>query len=186
MSDKPQEPPPISELSKQESRKRAERPQASSKLTAWKKPHNLSNYYGPHPSTYQKLPDQNLDDRKVLEEKKADGDGNEHEDHPHVELPTPMEHGYSVPSYRPPPWVPASEIQGPTRILDTDQGTTSHPSPALSAIQEGKVKAFCDPHLQILCGPMLRYDTVKDGMWYGAVMVVSEYTLLIIPMSTYQ
>lgn len=169
MSDKPQEPPSINELSKDQANKKSEKAQASSKLNAWKTQHNLRNYYGPPPNTYQKLPDKNLDDRTKLEEQ--DGD------HPHVDLPTPMEHGYSVPSYRPPPWVPASEIQGPTRILDTDEGTTSHPGPPLSAIKEGKVKAACEPHLQILCGPLLRYDTVKDGMWYGAVMVVSECLL---------
>lgn len=29
------------------------------------------------------------------------------------------------------------------------------------------------PHLQFMCGPLLRYDTVEQGNWYGAVMVVT-------------
>lgn len=29
------------------------------------------------------------------------------------------------------------------------------------------------PHLQLMCGPLLRYDTVEQGNWYGAVMVVT-------------
>lgn len=32
-----------------------------------------------------------------------------------------------------------------------------------------------DPHLQLMVGPLLRYDTVDEqGVWNGAVMVVSE------------
>ncbi|KAF8325996.1 uncharacterized protein EI90DRAFT_3231088 [Cantharellus anzutake] len=29
------------------------------------------------------------------------------------------------------------------------------------------------PHLQFMCGPLLRYDTVIDGVWHGAVMIVT-------------
>ena len=31
-----------------------------------------------------------------------------------------------------------------------------------------------NPMLQLMCGPLLRYDTVENGVWYGAAMVVSE------------
>ena len=31
-----------------------------------------------------------------------------------------------------------------------------------------------DPMLQLMCGPLLRYDTVENGIWYGAAMIVSE------------
>lgn len=94
--------------------------------------------------------------------------------HAAVQPVTPLENGYSIPNYRPPGWLEQSSIPGPTRTLDSDQGTTTHPGPPLSAVKAGKVQAVCEPHLQILCGPLLRYDTVKDGMWYGAVMIVSE------------
>lgn len=26
---------------------------------------------------------------------------------------------------------------------------------------------------QFMVGPLLRYDTVEEGVWYGAVMIVS-------------
>jgi len=25
------------------------------------------------------------------------------------------------------------------------------------------------------CGPLLKYDTIANGVWYGACMIVSEY-----------
>jgi hypothetical protein len=86
----------------------------------------------------------------------------------------PVQHGYSVPDYRPPPDVHHSEINGPTCGSALEEGQRSHPGPPLSAVQQRKVVAVLEPHLQILCGPMLRYDTVKDGTWHGAVMIVSE------------
>ncbi|CAG8680413.1 7310_t:CDS:2, partial [Acaulospora colombiana] len=155
MSDKPEIPKPVAELAKDASQQGAtqNKDAPGSRLKAWKKPHNLHAYYGPPPHTYMKLPDKNPN------EQTADTDQSK------VLPVTPMENGYSVPNYRPPGWVPPSEIQGPTRILDSDQGATTHPGPTLSAVQEGKVPAVCEPHLQILCGPLLRYDTVKDGMW---------------------
>ncbi|ORY35022.1 putative plasma membrane protein [Naematelia encephala] len=30
-----------------------------------------------------------------------------------------------------------------------------------------------EPHLQMMCGPLLSYYTVKDNVWYGAALVVS-------------
>jgi len=98
----------------------------------------------------------------------------ESEEHATVLPVTPFETGYSIPNYRPPGWLDDSTIPGPTRTLDSGQGTTTHPGPPLSAIRSGKVTAVCEPHLQILCGPLLRYDTVKDGIWRGAVMIVSK------------
>ncbi|TXT06137.1 hypothetical protein VHUM_03610 [Vanrija humicola] len=29
------------------------------------------------------------------------------------------------------------------------------------------------PHLQLMCGPLLSYYTIEDGIWYGAAMVVT-------------
>lgn len=32
-----------------------------------------------------------------------------------------------------------------------------------------------DPYLQLMCGPLLRYDTIDEhGVWHGAVLVVSK------------
>ncbi|TFK72175.1 hypothetical protein BDN72DRAFT_371720 [Pluteus cervinus] len=30
-----------------------------------------------------------------------------------------------------------------------------------------------DPHLQLMCGPLLRYDTIHDSVWRGAVLIVT-------------
>lgn len=128
----------------------------SAYLSVFKQPHAYNSYYGPPPSTYLQLESGANSTNAV------------------VDLPTPLEHGYSEPSYRPPAWVPPHEIQGPTRVMDKDQGSTTWPGPSLKAIKEGRVKAICEPSLQVLCGPMLRYDTVKDGYWRGAVLVVSK------------
>lgn len=169
MSEKPEEPKPVAELSKDMQQGQAAIAKATdtpgSRLTAWRQPHNLRAYYGPPPHTYKKLPESNPTTSQPPESDKET---------PEVALPTPLENGYSVPAYRPPHWVPHSDIVGPTRSLDTDQGATTYPGPPLSAIKEGKVAAACEPHLQILCGPLLRYDTVKDGHWYGAVMIVTN------------
>jgi hypothetical protein len=104
----------------------------------------------------------------------ADANGNKPPEDNDTESVKPVQHGYSVPDYRPPPDMPHSEINGPTCGSALEEGQRSHPGPPLSAVQQRKVAAVLEPHLQILCGPMLRYDTVKDGIWYGAVMIVSE------------
>jgi hypothetical protein len=31
------------------------------------------------------------------------------------------------------------------------------------------------PHLQVLVGPLLRYDTIENGIWRGAALIVSEW-----------
>ncbi|KAG8822418.1 hypothetical protein FRC19_006026 [Serendipita sp. 401] len=169
MSDnKPEEPKPVPELSEEQAKQvatnRESKDTPGQRLTAWRKPHNLRAYYGPPPHTYLNLKERPSEDNASSAKNDEEG----------VVLPTPLENGYSVPAYRPPHWVPNHEISGPTRTLDSDQGATTHPGPTLSAVKEGKVAAVCDPHLQILCGPLLKYDTVKDGYWYGAVMIVTN------------
>jgi hypothetical protein len=38
------------------------------------------------------------------------------------------------------------------------------------------MKTVMQPYLQIMCGPLLRYDTVDEhGVWHGAALIVSEY-----------
>ena len=32
------------------------------------------------------------------------------------------------------------------------------------------------PHLQLMVGPLLRYDTIENGIWRGAVLIVGECT----------
>lgn len=34
--------------------------------------------------------------------------------------------------------------------------------------------AKMNPHLQVMVGPLLRYDTIENGIWRGAALIVSE------------
>lgn len=38
------------------------------------------------------------------------------------------------------------------------------------ALRVAKMK----PHLQLMVGPLLRYDTIENGIWRGAALIVSE------------
>ncbi|KAJ7752003.1 hypothetical protein B0H16DRAFT_1663119 [Mycena metata] len=52
---------------------------------------------------------------------------------------------------------------------------TSSNLTTMSAIERSQALRMprMDPHLQFMVGPLLRYDTVEDGVWYGAVMIVT-------------
>lgn len=39
--------------------------------------------------------------------------------------------------------------------------------------QHWSVEQAMEPHLQLMCGPMLSYYTIKDGIWHGAAMAVT-------------
>ncbi|GAA5848571.1 hypothetical protein JCM8547_004555 [Rhodosporidiobolus lusitaniae] len=72
-------------------------------------------------------------------------------------------------SYRPPPHVPASEIPGPQPA----QGTVPTVQPiAPPSGQRRKMQ----PHLAMMTGVMLRYDTVIDNVWHGFAMIVTTDT----------
>ncbi|TFK27403.1 plasma membrane protein [Coprinopsis marcescibilis] len=47
---------------------------------------------------------------------------------------------------------------------------------AMSAIDRSRILrvARMDPHLQFMCGPLLKFDTIdEDGVWHGAAMIVT-------------
>ena len=52
----------------------------------------------------------------------------------------------------------------------TQKLTTMNPVERTQHLRAGTM----NPMLQLMCGPLLRYDTVENGVWYGAAMVVSE------------
>ncbi|ELU44919.1 plasma membrane protein [Rhizoctonia solani AG-1 IA] len=56
-------------------------------------------------------------------------------------------------------------------------GPSPYSAPPLSAVERSNALGGpprMDPHLQMMCGPLLRYDTVDDhGIWHGAAMVVT-------------
>ena len=90
--------------------------------------------------------------------------------------PGAIGHDRHHPSYATPPLDP---VPSTSQIPVTDSLTnTSSPPPAepLSAVERTQVlrkPARMQPPLQFMCGPLLRYDTVMDDVWYGAVMIVT-------------
>ncbi|KAG9057330.1 hypothetical protein FS842_007469 [Serendipita sp. 407] len=74
--------------------------------------------------------------------------------------------GYYAHANHPPSWMPNEEkmaFEGKER-------------PTLSAIERSNSYGRLDrmePHLQFLCGPLLRYDTVYAGKWHGAILIVT-------------
>lgn len=75
----------------------------------------------------------------------------------------------------------------------TKSSITSSHLTTLSAVERSQALRIprMDPHLQVclvflmlvhklrsfkfMVGPLLRYDTVENGVWYGAVMIVSSW-----------
>ncbi|KAJ7738523.1 hypothetical protein DFH07DRAFT_84470 [Mycena maculata] len=57
----------------------------------------------------------------------------------------------------------------------TKSSITSSHLTTLSAVERSQALRIprMNPHLQFMVGPLLRYDTVEDGVWYGAVMIVT-------------
>ncbi|CDZ97664.1 hypothetical protein [Phaffia rhodozyma] len=115
-----------------------------------------------------------------------------------VVIPEISANGYEVHSYRPPVWVPAETIPGPTNLHAEAQSVQSHAGPTVAQpkldAQTGKedsledskntlrpsmgdrhhsVRERMSPHLQFMAGPMLTYHTVKDSIWHGAAMIVT-------------
>merc|ERR1712093_733537 len=80
--------------------------------------------------------------------------------------------GYKVPGYRPPPAISDQEVPGAQQVGTTGlQGTTGDPGPAKGTAAARDVRMH--PHLQLQCGPMLRYDTVVDGIYHAFALVVT-------------
>ena len=58
----------------------------------------------------------------------------------------------------------------PPAPQDHTGGTTTRPG---LGERHHSVRDKMEPHLQLMAGPMLVYHTVKEGIWYGAAMVVT-------------
>jgi hypothetical protein len=56
----------------------------------------------------------------------------------------------------------ATDERGPIADVRPTMGSRHH-----------SVLSGMKPHLQFMCGPMLVYHTVKDGVWHGAAMIVT-------------
>ncbi|KAH7340971.1 hypothetical protein B0J17DRAFT_653550 [Rhizoctonia solani] len=88
--------------------------------------------------------------------------------------------GYPEPTSHAPTWIPEIKIPNAT-YADHSYGHYPGPSPhrgtPTSAVDRShayNAPPRMDPHLQMMCGPLLRYDTVDNhGIWHGAAMVVT-------------
>ncbi|KAJ7905339.1 hypothetical protein B0H14DRAFT_3078826 [Mycena olivaceomarginata] len=87
--------------------------------------------------------------------------------HPHLRPGTPG----------PPPPPPKDAIysQGYFGQTTTKSSITSSHLTTMSAVERSQALRIprMHPHLQFMVGPLLRYDTVEDGIWHGAVMIVT-------------
>ncbi|KAG8921391.1 hypothetical protein FRC02_000272, partial [Tulasnella sp. 418] len=86
--------------------------------------------------------------------------------------------GYVEPGYRPPGDVDPYLIPGATALEGRDQGAVTHPGPPWTAFKNRSESFFeigvMRPHLQFMCGPLLRYDTVDEHhIWRGACLIVT-------------
>ncbi|KAK7014992.1 C-CAP/cofactor C-like domain-containing protein [Favolaschia claudopus] len=75
----------------------------------------------------------------------------------------------------PPPPKDAQYARGYQFGSVTRDSVTSSNLTAMSAVERSQFLRVprMEPHLQFMVGPLLRYDTVVDGVWYGAVMIVT-------------
>ncbi|KAJ7098064.1 hypothetical protein B0H15DRAFT_773302, partial [Mycena belliarum] len=57
----------------------------------------------------------------------------------------------------------------------TKSSITSSHLTTMSAVERSEAQRIprMKPHLQFMVGPLLRYDTVENGVWHGAVMIVT-------------
>ncbi|KAF8321571.1 hypothetical protein DL93DRAFT_2163184 [Clavulina sp. PMI_390] len=82
------------------------------------------------------------------------------------------------PQYQPPlPRVPPLNLANGSVSRQASVTTASLPPEPLSAVERSQAlpkRARMDPHLQFMCGPLLRYDTVIKDVWYGAAMIVTS------------
>ncbi|KAJ7940795.1 hypothetical protein B0H13DRAFT_1939963 [Mycena leptocephala] len=92
--------------------------------------------------------------------------------HPHLRpstpappAPPPKDAIYRQPGY---------QFGRTTKSSITSSLTTSSLT-TLSAVERSHAQRIprMEPHLQFMVGPLLRYDTVEEGVWYGAVMIVT-------------
>lgn len=84
--------------------------------------------------------------------------------------------GFAYPPHTPPPpAVPPKDYGFPQPHMT--QSTITIPQlTKMSAIERSKTLrvARMEPHLQFICGPLLRYDSVDEhGIWHGAALIVT-------------
>ncbi|KAI0317869.1 hypothetical protein OF83DRAFT_1083328 [Amylostereum chailletii] len=68
-----------------------------------------------------------------------------------------------------------NDIQHPTSPREPSTKSQASTLVHMSAVERSQNlrMARMHPHLQFMCGPLLRYDTVENGIWRGAALVVT-------------
>ncbi|KAJ6547407.1 hypothetical protein B0H19DRAFT_954671 [Mycena capillaripes] len=81
----------------------------------------------------------------------------------------------STPGPPPPPKDAIYSQPGSQFGQTTKSSIASSHLTTLSAVERSHALRIprMEPHLQFMVGPLLRYDTVEDGVWHGAVMIVT-------------
>jgi len=81
--------------------------------------------------------------------------------------------------YRQPPNYYAQQQQHVDTDLNLSPFTSSSHLQSISSMTATERSrnlriAKMKPHLQLMAGPLLRYDTIENGVWRGAALIVSE------------
>jgi len=81
---------------------------------------------------------------------------------------------YQVDGMPPPPY--AAHNMDPDNVSPLTSGSHLQSISSMTAVERSPNLrvAKTKPHLEFMVGPLLRYDTIENGIWRGAALIVSE------------
>jgi len=70
----------------------------------------------------------------------------------------------------------APQNMGPDSVSPFNSSSHLQSISSMSAVERSRNLriAKMNPHLQVIVGPLLRYDTIENGIWRGAALIVGE------------
>lgn len=82
------------------------------------------------------------------------------------------------PHPQPPSYYPPQNMD-PDTVSPPASNSNLNSISSMNAIERSRQLriAKTTPYLQMMVGPLLRYDTIEDGVWRGAVLIVSKCAL---------
>lgn len=82
------------------------------------------------------------------------------------------------------PFVRPPSVSVPPAQHGLSPSSYDSPLSQLSPVERSEAlnlrKTTMQPYVQYMCGPLLRYDTVDEGVWHGAALIVSKCCLILI------
>ena len=82
------------------------------------------------------------------------------------------------------PFVRPPSVSIPPSQHGLSPSSYNSPLSQLSPVERSEAlnlrKTTMQPYVQFMCGPLLRYDTVDEGVWHGAALIVSKCCLILI------